>query len=181
MPRTARMPGESHTYHVSTRGNNRTDIYLDESDRLAFQLLLAKVAREHRWTLQAYCLMGHHYHLLVHADLDDLSTGMRVLNGSYAKSFNKRHRRSGHLFGERFWSDAIDREEHLLECCRYIANNPVRSGFCSLPELWRWGSYRAIAGFEPAPPYLAVGPTLSLFGQESNRAASRFRAFVADR
>ena len=105
-------------YHVGTRGNNRRDIYLDASDRLAFTLLMAKVVREYEWTLQAYCLMGHHYHLLVQADLDDLSTGMRVLNGTYAKAFNRRHLRTGHLFGERFWSDPINRHEHLLECSR---------------------------------------------------------------
>ena len=181
MPRTARSSGESRIYHVGTRGNNRSDIYIDEGDRLAFELLLAKVVREHKWTLQAYCLMGHHYHLLVHADLDDLSMGMHLLNGAYAKAFNKRHGRVGHLFSERFWSDTIDREEHLLECTRYIANNPVRSGFCPRPEAWRWGSYRAIAGFEPAPSHLAVNATLLLFGSESGRAAQRFRSFVADR
>ena len=181
MPRTVRTGSESRIYHVGTRGNNRRDIYLDESDRLAFEHLLAKAVREYRWALQAYCLMGHHYHLLVHADLGDLSTGMRVLNGSYAKSFNKHHRRTGHLFGERFWSEAIELEEHLLECSRYIANNPVRSGFCSRPEGWRWGSYRAIAGFDPAPSYLAVDSTLSLFAEAPGPAAHRFRAFVVDR
>lgn len=181
MPRTVRTGGESRIYHLVTRGNNRRDIYVDESDRLAFELRLAMVVREYEWMLLAWCLMGHHYHLLVQADLDDLSAGMRVLNGSYAKSFNKRHRRTGHLFGERFWSEAIEREEQLLECIRYIANNPVRSGYCSRPEGWQWGSYRAIAGFDPAPSYLEVGATLSLFGDELGRATHRFRAFVADR
>ncbi len=181
MPRTRRIGGESRTYHVGTRGNNRGDIYLDASDRLSFTLLMAKVVREYDWALQAYCLMGHHYHLLVHADLDDLSTGMRVLNGAYAKAFNRRHRRTGHLFGERFWSDPIDRDEHLLECSRYIANNPVRSGFCGSPEAWRWGSYRALAGFEPAPSYLETDATLCLFGAESGAAIHGFRSFVADR
>jgi len=181
MPRTARPASESRTYHIATRGNNRRDIYLDEGDRLAFQLLLATVARKRGWTLQTYCLMGNHYHLLVRAELDDLSAGMRLLNGSYAKTFNKRHSRTGHLFGERFWSEAIDREEHLLECIRYIANNPVRAGYCGLPEMWRWGSYRAMAGFDPSPSYLATEATLSLFGPEPSRAVERFRAFVAER
>ena len=181
MPRTPRSHSESRIYHVGTRGNNRSDIYVEDGDRLAFELLLATVVRRHEWVLQAYCLMGHHYHLLVHADVDDLSAGMRLLNGTYAKAFNKRHRRVGHVFSERFWSEAIDREEHLLECIRYIANNPVRSGFCRRPEMWLWGSYRAIAGFEQAPSHLDVDATLSLFGSEPVRAEHHFRSFVADR
>ena len=181
MPRTCRGDGQDGIFHVGTRGNNRKDIYMDEGDRLRFEFLLAKVAKKYRWILQAYCLMGHHYHLLVRAGIDDLSAGMRVLNGGYAQSFNRRHGRGGHLFGERFWSDVIETEEHLLECMRYIANNPVRSGFCSGPEAWPWGSYRALAGYEPAPSHLAVAETLSLFGNESSRAAQRFRSFVADR
>ncbi len=181
MPRTPRQVVDGRIHHVGTRANNRGDIYADEGDRLAFEIILGRVARKHNWTLQAYCLMGNHYHLLIHAAVDDLSTGMCLLNGTYAKAFNKRHSRVGHLFSERFWSEAIGREEHLLECTRYIATNPVRSGFCNRPEAWRWGSYRAIAGFESAPSYLAVDATLLLFGSERGRAAQRFRSFVADR
>jgi hypothetical protein len=125
--------------------------------------------------------MRNHYHLLVEAELDDLSTGMRVLNGSYAKTFNKRHGRTGHLFGERFWCEAIEREEHLLECIRYIANNPVRAGFCAEPGSWPWGSYRALAGLDRMPTFLAADATLSLFGDEPRRSRQRFTAFVAER
>lgn len=166
---------------MGARGNNSRDLFLDESDRLAFVGLLAKTVQRCHWTLQAYCLMGHHYHLLVQANLEDLANGMRLLNGGHARTFNRRHRRTGHLFGERYWSEAIERQEHLLECARYIASNPVRAGFCQRAEEWPWGSYRAIAGHDPAPSFLDVEATLVLFGVDVGRAAQRFRAFVADR
>jgi putative transposase len=178
MPRAIRQGTESGLYHVGTRGNNQRGIYLNDGDHLAFLNLLAKTVEKSSWKLHAYCLMGNHYHLLLETELDDLSSGMQLLNSGYATTFNKRHRRTGHLFGNRFWSESIERDEHLLECCRYIAWNPVRAGLCKRPEDWQWASYPAVLGIDPPPPFLATEPMLLQFGADRARAVQRFRAFV---
>ena len=108
-------------YHVTTRGNNRAPIVLDDTDRHTFIRILTRVVRRYGWKLHARCLMGNHYHLVVETPRPNLSDGMRDLNGQYARAFNYRHRRCDHVFGQRFWSKLIESEEQYeatLDVCR---------------------------------------------------------------
>jgi hypothetical protein len=68
---------------------------------------------------------------------------MRRLNGIYAQGFNRRHRRSGHLFGDRYASWVVESEEHLRAACEYVLENPVRARLCSNREDWPWSASRA--------------------------------------
>ena len=70
--------------------------------------------------------MANHYHLLIETRKANLSIGMRQLNGLYTQSFNRRHKRVGHLFQGRFKAILVERESHLQELCRYIVLNPLR-------------------------------------------------------
>jgi hypothetical protein len=105
---------------------------------------------------------------------------MCELNGGFALDFNARHGRSDHLFGRRFWSDLIDHESHLLASCRYIVLNPVRAGLSDDADSWPWSSYRACAGGELAPSFLAAGDLLELFGRDPVRAQSAYRNYVSN-
>ena len=127
--------------HVTNRGNNRADIFLDEYDYLSFLRMLGDVVSAERWTCHAYCLMPNHYHLLLEYPETTLGRGMHRLNGRYARRFNVRHCRGGHLFQGRYDLEPVTRDGHLLETCRYIVLNPVRAGLCRLPEEWPWSSY----------------------------------------
>ncbi len=128
----------------------------------------------------AYCLMTTHYHLVVFVPLGGLSDGMRLLNCGYSRQTNRRHGRTMHLFRQRFFSVETRSHAHLLECCRYVVLNPVRAGLCERPEDWPWSSYRATAGIDVAPPFLAVQHVLGLFGRDLRRAEAAYRAFVED-
>ena len=74
-----------------------------------------------------------------------LSAGLHWLNGRYAREFNKRHGRFGHVFAERFQARVIESEEYLFDACEYVAQNPVAAGLCDAPEDWPW-SYRRYGG-----------------------------------
>ncbi len=124
--------------------------------------------------------MTNHYHLLIRTPEPDLARGMHRVNGHYAQGFNRRHRATGHLFESRYHSVLVERDSHLLELCRYFANNPVRAGLCSHPADWRWSSYRAVIGLAIAPPFLAVEWLLAYFGRDRIRARERLREFVED-
>ncbi|HZR95682.1 MAG TPA: transposase [Gaiellaceae bacterium] len=127
--------------HVTNRGNNRAPIYRDSVDYLTFLRMLADVVAVRGWTRHAYCLMPNHYHLLIECPETDLARGMHLLNGRYARRFNQRHGRTGHLFQGPYDVESVTRDEHLLEACRYIVLNPVRAGLCALPSEWPWSSY----------------------------------------
>src|SRR5436190_16195890 len=129
-------------FHVTARGAGKISIYRDEYDCRTFLGLLATIVDKHDWRLHAYCLMMNHYHLVIEATVAQLSAGFQRLNGRYAQGFNGRHARWGHLFGERFWSGAIDDEDELAAVCRYVVANPVRAGLCRRPADWPWSGWR---------------------------------------
>jgi len=114
--------------------------------------------------------MGSHFHTLIYTVDATLSTGTGRLLGEYARWFNWKYDRNGHLFGSRFTSRHIEDDTQLLENHRYVALNPVRAGHCDNPAAWRWGSYRAIAGLERAPDFLDLDAAHRLFSLRSELA-----------
>jgi putative transposase len=147
-------------------------------DYRTFLALLARRERRHNWRIYAWCLMTNHYHLVVGTPDGGLSAGMCELNGGFAQWWNKRRGLEDHLFGKRFGSKTIKSDEQLVETCRYVALNPVRAGMRAHPEEWSWSSYPASAGYEKAPPYLALSDLLSLFDTDLGRATLRYRRFI---
>ena len=110
-----------------------------------------------------------------------LSRGMQWLLGTYASHFNRRHKRSGHLFQGRFKGILIEKETQLLNVLRYVALNPVRAKMVATPEEYRWGSYRAIAGLETSPEWLSSSAVLDSFAPDRQRARELYQVFVNDR
>jgi putative transposase len=130
-PRRAELaPGR---YHLVSRGAGGIDVYRDDDDRRLFLHLFARTVRRMRWTCRAYCLMTNHFHLLVQTTAPNLSAGMHVLVGTYARGFNERHSRRGHLFGARFHSTEIEDDE----------------GMCPASADWPWCGLERIA-YPPA-------------------------------
>jgi REP element-mobilizing transposase RayT len=179
MARPRRYEDPGGYYHVTTRGNDRQPIVLDDVDCGIWERTLAKAARRFGWQILAYCLMPNHFHLTLRIAEGGLSDGMCLLNGQYARQFNQRHDRSNHLFGRRFWSNLIDTNEYLICSARYSDWNPVRGRLSSDPSRYRWSSYGAIVGDRHAPSFLAVGDLLGLFSRDPAAARAAYRSHVA--
>ena len=178
MARPLRIEYEGALHHVTSRGDERRGIFLDDADRVAFLEILDDVVGRFGWLCHAYCLMNNHYHLLVETPDANLSRGMRHLNGVYTQRFNRSHARVGHVMQGRFKSILVDKDSHLLELARYVVLNPVRAKMVRSARDWRWSSYRATAGHEPALKLLAVEWLLSQFGSNPAEAITQYRAFV---
>jgi putative transposase len=177
-PHRVEVPGG--TYHVTTRGSNRQPIYWTDEDRWLFLRLLGIVTVKYSWTVLAYCLMTNHFHLVLQIADGGLSAGMQWLNGTCSRVTNQRHRRSAHLFRNRFSSRLIESDTHLLVACRYVVLNPVRAGLCKHPDEWPWSSYRATAGREARPAFLADGELLRRFAPSVPEARRLYVEFVAE-
>jgi putative transposase len=179
MARPLRLEFPGALYHVTARGNERKAIVRDDDDR---ELWLGGVERVHfrfGWLVYAYCLMGNHFHLLVETPVPNLARGMRELNGVYAQLFNRRHRRSGHLFGGRYGALLVKRDSHLLEGARYVVLNPERVRYrIERYDRYSWSSYRATAGLAPAPAFLAHGRLLEVLSSDRAQAQRMYRVFV---
>jgi REP element-mobilizing transposase RayT len=180
MSRPLRLDHAGALWHVTSRGNERHDVFLDDEDRREFLRFLGRSVELFGWKLHAWVLMGNHYHLLVGTPEATLSRGMRQLNGDYAQHFNRRHGRDGHVFQGRYKAILVQREAHLLEVARYVVRNPVRAGMAVTSGDWAWSSYRATAGLEPAPEWLDVAFLVEQFGSRRATATARYREFVAD-
>jgi putative transposase len=133
-------------HHVTSRGNGKQLVFGRPADHLIFLRLLAQVVVRFRWQCLTYCLMRNHYHLLVRTPEPNLGVGMHRLNGRYARDFNRRYGRTGHLWERRYHSVLLREDAHLAQTVGYIALNPVRAGICKRPEGWRWSAHRALAG-----------------------------------
>lgn len=182
MARPLRIEFAGAVYHVSARGDHRQAIFRDDEDRRRFLSILARTIALRKWLCHAYCLMGNHYHLLIETPEPGLSRGMRSLNGEYTQAFNWRHNRPGHVFQGRYKAVLVEKEKHLLELCRYVVLNPVRSRGMKVrsPESWAWSSYKATSGLSGVPGFLSVEWVLSRFGRNRPEAQARFRAFVEE-
>ncbi|MFI5181157.1 MAG: transposase [Thermoanaerobaculia bacterium] len=180
MSRPPRLEFAGALWHVTSRGNEKRDVFRDDADRELFLSILGRTVELFRWTLHAYVLMENHFHLLVETPEPTLSRGMRQLNGLYTQAFNRRHRRNGHLFRGRFKSVLVHKETHFLELARHVVRNPVRAGAARSARSWAWSSYRATAGLVAAPAWLETSATLRRFGAKRAASGEAYRRFIAD-
>ncbi len=114
-------------HHIINRGVNRCNIFNNDDDKEMFLQILNKSATIHKGIVHDYCLMDNHYHILIETTKDNLSAFMRVVNANYAKYFNKKYKRSGHLFQDRYKSKYILSDDYLYTLIRYIENNPLEA------------------------------------------------------
>lgn len=124
MARPLRIEYQGAVYHITSRGDRREPMALDDVDRSAFIEVLAQALKRFDARAWAYCLMGDHYHLVLHTRQANLSRLMRHVNGVYTQTFNRRHGLVGHLFQGRFKAIVVDADSYLLEVCRYVDLNP---------------------------------------------------------
>lgn len=179
MSRPLRLEFAGALYHVTSRGNEKKPVYLDDADYELFLALMTEVCQRFNWVIHAYCLMTNHYHLVAETPDSNLSRGMRHLNGVYTQRFNSKHKRVGHLFQGRYKAILVDKDSYLLELSRYVVLNPVRAHMVDKPEDWRWSSYSATIGIQKGFEGLATDAMLLQFGKQRNRAIERFREFVS--
>jgi len=98
MARPLRIEFSGALYHITSRGNGREAIYLDDEDRDLYMTVLGECCDLFNWSVHSWCQMTNHYHLLIETPDANLSKGMRYLNGVYTQRFNRKHSRVGHVF-----------------------------------------------------------------------------------
>lgn len=145
MPRTQRKLSYTGFYHVMIRGVNKEIIFKDDKDRRNFLHLLSYYKNKVNCVIHAYCLMDNHVHILLQDDNNNLSEFMRNVTSVYAEEFNKKYKRIGHLFQDRFKSECIEDDYYLKRLIRYIHRNPEKAGICKTDE-YKWSSYMEYIG-----------------------------------
>lgn len=165
------------------RGSRKDPVFLCDADRYSFLDTLDRANCRFGIEINGYCLMGNHYHLLVHAREGQLSRAMQYINGVFTQRFNRRHGFDGALFRGRFASKLVETDGYLDRVVRYIHRNPMEIGFSDRLEDYRWSSYPSfLRGVETLPLWLsaeaiwASGPITS----EELRRRTEGRTVVED-
>ena len=140
MARAARQLSESGYMHLIVRGIGRQVLFEDRMDRVRYLSLLRRFSEETGVSVCAYCLMENHVHLLVYDPKGQTPLLMKKLGVCYAQHFNRKYDRVGHLFQDRYQSEAIEDDGYFLTVYRYILNNPEKAGICKAAD-YEWSSY----------------------------------------
>jgi len=182
MPRLARLDITGLLQHVIVRGIERRDIFNDDHDRQLFVDRLLSLLSETGVRCYAWALLSNHFHLLLMPTSTPLSYFMRRLLTGYAVSFNRRNKRSGHLFQNRYKSIVCEEEPYLLELVRYIHLNPLRAGLVTnLEELdfYPWSGHAVLIGNRQFDAQ-DTGAILERFGKRITAARRKYRQFVSE-
>jgi REP element-mobilizing transposase RayT len=186
MPRPVRVQFAGAVYHVMARGNERREIFRDDKDRRRFLETLGDAVERFGVLVHAYCLMPNHYHLVVETPRANLSQAMAWLQTTYTVGFNRRHRRSGHLFQGRYKSHLVEADAYAQELVRYLHLNPVRPRSRQarisaerIRELnrYRWSSHREYAGWRRKPVWLSL-QWQQYWGRSVSEARSQYQRWM---
>lgn len=182
MPRLPRLDIPGLIYHVMFRGIERKEIFKNEPDYEELLSRLSSLAGAENIKVYGFSLMPNHVHLLVRPLKTGLPTFMSRLLTGYAIYFNRKHRRAGHLFQNRYKSFAIEEDVYFLELIRYIHLNPVRAGI--IPDLDRlvlypYTGYSSLMG-RTKHAFMEVDEVLLNFGGSFKEARQRLKGFMAD-
>ncbi|MBN1827716.1 MAG: transposase [Deltaproteobacteria bacterium] len=144
MPRIARATLPYYPHHITQRGNNRADVFFDDEDRKYYIETLAAYCEKCGVAIWAYCLMPNHVHLLtVPENNESLGQGIGRTNQLYTRHVNRKYKRSGRLWQNRFFSTIVDSDVYLWAVARYIEQNPVKAHLVQRPEDYQWSSCKA--------------------------------------
>jgi putative transposase len=178
MGRLPRAVDEGLVYHALNRGNNRADVFADESDHLAFFQALGQTQCRYPFKLFGYCLMTNHFHLLLQPGPgQSISRILQSVTVAHTWRYHKGHRSSGHVWQGRFKSPVIQDDEHLLVVLRYIEANPLRASMVSDPGDYRWSSYQ-YHGLGRTDALLSSFPEWDQLGRTEAERRRRWRAKV---
>jgi putative transposase len=182
MPRRSRLDAPGTLHHVMGRGMEGVNIFRRDGDREDFLFRLGELCRERALAVYAWALMENHFHLLLKTGRHSLSRNMRKLLTGYVINFNRRHRRYGHLFQNRYKSIVCEDDPYLLVLTRYIHLNPMRSGVVhdmSTLSKYPWAGHSVLMG-TVRRDWQDTDTVLACFGPSKKRARLGYEEFVSE-
>ena len=180
MPRKARIDAPGALHHIIIRGIEKRKIFEDDNDRYQFIKRLGHILTEAETPIYAWALIPNHVHLLLKTGLTPIATIMRRLLTGYAVYFNRRYRRYGHLFQNRYKSILCQEEPYFRELVRYIHLNPLRAKLVEnikALDKYPYSGHSAVVG-RVKRDWQQVNYVLGFFGKKKSDARKAYRHFV---
>lgn len=184
MARPLRIQYPGAVYHITCRGNERKEIFKDDTDRQTFLETLIQSAKTYNPKLFSYILMENHFHLLIETPLGNLGEFMRHFNITYTGYYNRRHKRVGHLYQGRYKSILVDKEPYLSILSRYIHLNPVRTKTMEKKterekvkylKGYRWSSLHGYISKREKKGFINYAMVLGEYGGDNDRGRATYK------
>jgi REP element-mobilizing transposase RayT len=151
--------------------------FVDDAVAEGFVATLETVKREHGLTILAWCLMPNHYHVVVRAGELPLWRSMRLVQGRFARAFNRRRRVLGPVWQGRYKARLLDAPAYLMQAVAYVHLNPVASGLVGAPAAYRWSGHRQLVG-RVRVGLVDVDEALLAFGSSRREALVTYRGVL---
>ncbi len=190
MARQIRVEYENAWYHITCRGNERRQIFGDDFDRKKLLEYLSDSQKLYEVELHAYVLMSNHFHLIIKTRQANLQKFMQRFNTSYTMYYNRKYRRSGHLYQGRYKAILVEADEYLLELSRYIHLNPVKIKKyrkLSIPEQgktlqeYKWSSFCGYVQLRCREDNVSYKTVLGiLYGRDDRKGRNQYKKFMID-
>ncbi|MGD6942427.1 transposase [Cytobacillus gottheilii] len=175
MPRLPRIKSKTGIYHIIIRGVNRQLIFEDTEDKTTFLGILLRFIKANKFELYCYCLMDNHVHLLVKEKDDPVSQIVKRISASYVQWYNKKYKRCGHLFQERFKSEPVENRDYFMRVIRYIHQNPLKAGLAQSVFECEWSS---IQEYTQNEQLINTARVFNLFSKKRTKAISLFNEYM---
>ena len=187
MSRALRIEYPGAWYHVTSRGNERGEIFRDDKDRERFLRVLEESVEGYKVEVHCYVLMSNHFHFLLRTPEANLSRFMHRFNVAYPTYYNLRHHRAGYLYQGRFKAVVVEADEYMKELSRYLHLNPVRlkkyKGLtieekARILKEYRWSSLRGYLGLGKRDAFVTYEDVLGYMGGETKEGRRRYGEFI---
>ncbi|MEY8764388.1 transposase [Clostridium sp. MT-113] len=167
-------------YHVTARGNRKSNIFKEEEDFRTYLTILEDAIEyfNGQYEIMCYCLMDNHVHILLKTKIKHIKYFISRLNSIYAKFFNNKYNYLGHLYQKRYFSELIRSDLQMLETSRYIHLNPIKANMVKKPDEYKWSSYSMYIGKEKER-LINSQKILAYFKKDNQREL--YRKFVESR
>lgn len=180
MSRRKRFKPADSIFHIICKSISEVNLFKDDEDKKKYLILIKKYKILYNFKLYGYCLMDNHSHLMVDSNGTDISKVMHGINFSYAMYFNKKYKREGHLFKDRFKSKVVNNDRYLKTLSLYMHNNPTDIGeYKNCPENYAFSSLGIFLGkrrdFFKLVDYRFV---MSLFGNNMKSARKNYYSLI---
>jgi REP element-mobilizing transposase RayT len=168
MSRALRVEFPGAIYHAMARGVAKMPVLLDEHDYLCLLKQIELQVEAGTLIVHCFCLLMNHIHLLCETPFGGMSRWMQQILGNYARDYNRRHNRPGHLWQGRYKAILVQDGQYLIECSQYIHLNPYRANIVTSLEDYPWSSYHNYCGGWTIVPWVSTDQILSHFGSSDD-------------
>lgn len=164
--------------HITQRAAGKEPLFVEDGDYLGMIWLIKEASRKHSFKVYAFCLMPNHLHLLLEIGSESVFKIMQTLFSSYARKFNKKYERKGHLFAGPYRQSVCTDPSYLLAASLYIHLNPVRAGLSEDPYNYRWSSCRLYGRKARREAFVDPKLVLSVLSPDMAEAHDRYRILL---